>query len=120
MRLFGRASRTCLLTTAFLMSGVCVASTALADFAPRDGAVVADVRGGGLIVTSWSTTVDNQSYHCTNAHFTVDGVDVWTTRRCGATLLRATMPRRHTYDNGSVLCNTWDGFQGQPCVTVWE
>lgn len=85
-----------------------------------DGVVCTYVVGGGLYLSAWSTTAENNSYRCTTAHFWIDGVIAYTSgQQCGSSRFRSTWMLNRTFDNGSIVCNTWDGFTGRPCGPIW-
>jgi hypothetical protein len=85
-----------------------------------DGVVCTSVVGGGLYLSAWSTTAENHSYRCTSAHFWIDGVIAYTSgQQCGSSKFRSTWMVNRYFDNGSLVCNTWDGFAGQPCGPIW-
>ena len=78
------------------------------------------LQGGGLRVNYWSTSVSNQNQTCTHAHFIVAGEDVRTTgQQCGKTSFSQTWQVKRDFDNGTQVCNRWDGFEGEPCLNVW-
>jgi hypothetical protein len=78
------------------------------------------VYGGGLYVSAWSTKASNQSYKCTQSHFFVNGQNVYSPgQQCGSSDFRQTWNVNQYYENGSLLCNTWDGIAGQSCAVVW-
>jgi hypothetical protein len=113
--------RMSLVAPAVVLSGLLVAPLpAHATGFGCDGAVCTEVIGGGLYVSDWNTTVANQSYRCSKANFWVNGQLTSTSSEiCGSTKLRLNTRPERRYDNGTDLCNTWDGFDGKSCVRVW-
>jgi len=107
-------------------NGVTTKSAAGADVKPPsantcNGAVCIYVTGSGLNVSDWSTSVSLSKTMCTTADFWVNGVlFAQGQRTCGVNddLLVADWSDPGNFANGTVLCNTWSGVSGEPCITV--
>jgi len=88
-------------------------------FTTCDGSICTTLNGGGLQVNSWTTVAHNAQQVCTNAHWLVNDQEIRVTgRQCGPSNFSQTWRINRRFDNGDLLCNTWDGFSGQSCVTV--
>jgi hypothetical protein len=88
-------------------------------FTVCDGSVCTTLNGGGLQVNSWSTWASNRTNVCTRAHWLVNDQEIKVTgKQCGSSNFRQTWLINRQFENGDLLCNTWEGFRGQSCVTV--
>jgi hypothetical protein len=85
------------------------------------GAVCIYVTGTGLNVSSWETTLDLTRSTCSTPYFLANGLIIHTgSQLCGTSgkVLDWTWPSPGNFPNGTVLCNSWTGSSGEPCVTV--
>jgi len=85
------------------------------------GNVCIYVVGTGLNVSDWSTTASLSKSMCSAAKFIEDGTVIATgATTCGSAGggLDADWPSPGNFPNGTILCNTWSGIAGEPCITV--
>ena len=85
-----------------------------------NGSVCEYVQGSGTQVTDWETTAYAGTATCTYANFWVNYVlERQSSRQCVAagTKLRSDWTDT-SFPAGTVLCNTWSGISGEPCVTM--
>ena len=85
-----------------------------------NGSVCEYVQGSGTQVTDWETTAYAGSATCTYANFWVNYVlERQSSRQCVAAGTQLPSDWKNTsFPAGTVLCNTWSGIAGEPCVTV--
>jgi hypothetical protein len=85
------------------------------------GNVCEYVTGSGLNVSNWSTTAFISRSMCSTPHFLVNGsIRKTGVLTCGPanTDLGSDWSNPGNFPNGTVICNTWSGISGEPCVTV--